>query len=368
MSRSRNCPKSTSRVKRGGSCQRSLTRKGSLIRSTTCSCAGVISGQVLCAFVGICWVLSHSLLMAQDDVDTKSKAAQKAKPTEPFRWVNPLPKKHHPALRHATFHSSSMDTDVGYVIMLPPDYEASPNVRFPVVYYLHGGRPGSELKSISLVDWIYPAMEKGLVSPAIYVFVNGGPVSHYNMPGRPDQQGAGVFIKELIPHIDATYQTIPKRSGRGLEGFSQGGRGTMRLSLRYPGLFCSAAAGGGGYASEKRISEEDGFENPHLQFAPGDNTWDLARQFAKRKSPRPQWMIFVGDEGSNYQNNLQYMDFLDSLGIPYERLVVKGAGHSAREIYETEAPRIMRFHSKNFVNAATLESIDGNRGIPRKIR
>ena len=31
-----------------------------------------------------------------------------------------------------------------------------------------------------------------------------------------------MFVKELIPHIDSTYRTIAKRSGRGIEGFSQG--------------------------------------------------------------------------------------------------------------------------------------------------
>jgi enterochelin esterase-like enzyme len=34
--------------------------------------------------------------------------------------------------------------------------------------------------------------------------------------------GCDVFINELIPHIDGTYRTIAERSGRGIEGFSQG--------------------------------------------------------------------------------------------------------------------------------------------------
>ena len=126
--------------------------------------------------------------------------------------------------------------------------------RFPVVYYLHGGRPGSEIKSVKLVPWIHEAMKAGKVAPALYVFVNGGPVSHYNM-GKKGQMGEDVFIKELIPHVDATYRTIPGREGRGLEGFSQGGRGTARIMFRHPHLFVSAAPGGGGHATERRISE-----------------------------------------------------------------------------------------------------------------
>ena len=41
-----------------------------------------------------------------------------------------------------------------------------------------------------------------------------------------------------------TYRTIAERSGRGIEGFSQGGRGTVRYMFNHPELFCSAAPGG----------------------------------------------------------------------------------------------------------------------------
>ncbi len=101
--------------------------------------------------------------------ETKSENRKPA----PFKWVNPLPKDHHPSLKHETFRSPSLGVDVGYVIMVPKGYENS-KTRFPVVYYLHGGRPGSEAKSVRLAPIIYEAMESGKVAPAIYVFVNGG--------------------------------------------------------------------------------------------------------------------------------------------------------------------------------------------------
>ncbi|WP_246109564.1 alpha/beta hydrolase [Roseimaritima multifibrata] len=286
----------------------------------------------------------------------KPKRNTPPKAAQGFQWVNAMPKNHHPSLKHATFRSPSLNRDVGYVILLPTEYKANPNQKFPVVYYLHGGRPGSETKSIGLAASIDNAMANSDASAAIYVFVNGGPVSHYNIPDAPEKQGASLFIEELIPHIDATYRTIANRSGRALEGFSQGGRATMRLALRHPDLFCSAAAGGGGYATEKRISEEDGYENPKLRFSPGDNTWDLARVYAKRPHPTVQWMIYVGDKGFNYENNLQYMQFLDSLQIPYERIVVPGATHSAKQIYDAAGLKIMRFHAANFRDAAKPKS------------
>ncbi|MGI9473179.1 MAG: alpha/beta hydrolase [Rubripirellula sp.] len=280
--------------------------------------------------------------------NAKNAKAKKKQPK--FQWVNPLPKGHDEALHHGTFRSPSLGVDVGYAILLPDGYDESTD-RYPVVYYLHGGRPGSEAKSHRLAAKIRATRNTSGIMPAIYVFVNGGPVSHYNMPDQPTAQGADVFIKELIPHVDATYRTIADRRGRALEGFSQGGRGTMRLSLRHPDVFCSAAAGGGGYETEKRISESGGAESETLQFAEGDNTWDLARRYASGDYPKVNWMIYVGTKGFNYENNLDYMAFLDSQEIPYQRLVVPGVPHSATGIYEKEAERIMRFHAANFADA-----------------
>ena len=277
-------------------------------------------------------------------VRTKS-AGKRRQP--PFQWVNPLKTKL-PGVTHATFHSESMDLDVGYCIYLPTAYSRLPEQRFPVVYYLHGGRPGSETKSVRLASFIHEHIENGDVPPMIYVFVNGGPVSHYNMPDRENAMGKDVFVDELIPHVDATYRTIARRGGRGLEGFSQGGRGTTRIMFRHPRLFGSAAPGGAGHATEKSISENDGRESDNLVFTRGDNTYDLARRFASRDNPDLPILIHVGTRGFNYDNNLAYMKFLDELKIPYQKLIVDGAPHSASKIYEQKGREIMLFHARNF--------------------
>ena len=283
--------------------------------------------------------------------ESGNRGGKVKRPPAPFKWVNALPASYDAGLKHRTFTSPTMGVDVGYLILLPAGYAVS-SQRYPVVYYLHGGRPGSECKSHRLAGPIRKQMKSAGIPAAIYVFVNGGPVSHYNMPGQPSAQGADVFVKELIPHIDQTYRTIASRSGRALEGFSQGGRGTMRLSLRYPEVFCSAAAGGGGYATEKVISESGGAESATLKFAEGDNAWDLARAYAAGKKPQVRWMIYVGTKGFNYENNLAYMEFLSSLGIGFERVVVPGVPHSAAGIYQQSAERIMRFHASSFAAAS----------------
>lgn len=271
------------------------------------------------------------------------------KKQQPFRWVNQL-KQNLPGVQHATFRSPSMKVDVGYCIYLPPQYRDPQNTkqRFPVVYYLHGGRPGSETKSVRLAPFIDKHISAGDVTPMIYVFVNGGPVSHYNLPDREHAMGEDIFVKELIPHIDATYRTIADRTGRAIEGFSQGGRGTTRIMFKHPQLFCSAAPGGAGHATEKRISEENGQENPNLMFVKGDNTYDLARKYAKQPQPELRILIHIGTKGFNYKNNLAYMTFLKALKIPFETLIVPDVPHSAMQIYQKEGLKLMQFHAESF--------------------
>ncbi len=295
---------------------------------------------------------------AKRDSSPASKSKQsKSKPKEkpPFRWVNRLPDTVAEGLIHRTYFSEIAQAKVGYAILLPQDYEHESR-RYPVVYYLHGGRPGNETKGIKIAEYLVKYRREHDLAPVIYVFNNGGPVSHYNVPaqvgvpGKPDALGADIFIKEFIPYIDRTYRTIAKREARGLEGFSQGGRGTMRLSLRYPELFASVAAGGGGFETERKISESpDSAESPNLKFAKGDNAYDLARSYVARpNAPKLNLMVYVGSKGSNYQNNLKYMEFLDRQGINYTRLIVPEATHSAKEVYDGNGLDIVQFHQANF--------------------
>ncbi|MEW4453342.1 alpha/beta hydrolase-fold protein [Bremerella sp. JC817] len=277
----------------------------------------------------------------------------KKKTPPPFQWVNE-PRMLPTGVQHGVFSSPSMQQDVGYCVYLPPSYATDTDRRYPVVYYLHGGRPGNENKSVGLAKYFHRYMTSGDAPEMIYVFVNGGPVSHYNMAERKNAMGEDVFVQELIPFIDKTYRTIADRKGRGLEGFSQGGRGTTRIMFKHPDLFSSAAPGGSGYATEKRISEDNGRENPGLVFAAGDNTWDLARKYAETKEPPVRIMVHVGTAGFNYENNLDYMKFLESLEIPFEKIVVDGAPHSAQKIYDERGLELVRFHADNFRRSGAL--------------
>jgi S-formylglutathione hydrolase FrmB len=302
---------------------------------------------------------SPTLLYAQKDQEKKDA---KEKSTPPFSWVSPLPEARLKSLdlpstvQHATFKSPSMGIDVGYYIYLPPEYDAKKNadIKYPVVYHLHGGRPGSESKSVSLSKFIDPAIANGDIEPTIYVYPNGGPVSWYNFPEKENGLGEDIFVNELIPHIDATYPTWGTPEGRAIQGFSQGGRGTTRIMFKHPELFGSAAPGGSGYEPEKRIQENDGWESDSLRFLPvGYNAWDLAKAYAERSNkPDLPILLWVGTKGFNYEYNLKFSDYLKKLGVPNQKLIAEDISHSASGIYEKKGLKLMKFHDKHFKTAA----------------
>jgi len=282
--------------------------------------------------------------------------AKKPKPApQPFSWVSPTPsaewaKKTLPAtVKHATFKSASMGINVGYYIYLPPGYETSQE-KYPVVYHLHGGRPGAENKAVRLAGYVDAAIKKGTIKPTIYVFPNGGPMSWYDMPEMKYGMGESVFVKEVVPHIDATYRTWGTREGRALEGYSQGGRGTTRIMFKHPELFLSVAPGGSGYGPEKRIQENDGYESEELRFLPlGYNAWDLAKTYAARADkPALNMLVWDGTKCFNYDFNVQYSAYLKELGVAHEFLSIPDVPHTATGSYDVKGDDIMRHHQKTF--------------------
>jgi S-formylglutathione hydrolase FrmB len=162
--------------------------------------------------------------------------------TLPISWSNP-PTQPVPGVSHRTFLSRAAGVQVGYSIVLPPQYESSGSQRYPVLYWLHGAggnESGSQTSTVAGVA--LRAMSSGQLPEFIIVFVNAGAETFFadSPDGRIPSETA--FIRELIPHVDATYRTRSERAGRAIEGFSMGGFGALSLSFKYPDLFNSVVA------------------------------------------------------------------------------------------------------------------------------
>ena len=266
----------------------------------------------------------------------------------PIVWVYP-PDELPPGVKHETFHSPSMNTDVGYLIYLPPEY-ASGQKRYPVIYWLHGLN-GTEAKYPELTQKLARAIAEEKVPPMIMVLPNGGQRTFYCDSADGKIMSETAIIKELIPHIDANYRTIASREGRALEGFSMGGFGTVHLAFKYPEMFSSMAAGAAALFDLERISSghpgmyKTMFNEDPAAFKAND-PFQLARKNAQAIRGKLQVLLFVGTEDMMYKYNEKFRALLDELKIPYEYLTLEGVGHNRVACYEAFFDRIMAFHFK----------------------
>ena len=158
---------------------------------------------------------------------------------------------------HITVHGASLvgnlegDTPERLVsVYLPPSYAKQPKRRYPVLYLLHGftdsdshwfGLLGKHFVNVQgAVDRAYAkgAHELIIVMPDAFTKYQGSMYSNSATTGNWE----GFVTQDLVAYVDKHYRTLPQRASRGLAGHSMGGYGTMRLGMKYPGVFSSLYA------------------------------------------------------------------------------------------------------------------------------
>ena len=230
-----------------------------------------------------------------------------------------------PNLHYRTFESAAAGEAVSYLIYLPPDYATTPARRYPVVYWLHGVG-GGQVGVPDMAANLTRAIREGKAPPMLVVFVNGMMDSGY-ADGRFAVET--VTIKELIPHIDATYRTIATREGRGIEGFSMGGSGAAKWGFKYPELFGTVSILAGAMRNPadpdtRGLAERD----------PADSPWLLAQRNVAKLRGRTTIRIVVGDSDLLKETNTKFHELLAHLGIVHEFDVVPGGIHSPYPLYD----------------------------------
>ena len=175
------------------------------------------------------------------------------------RQVNPdallakTPDPPHPRLHlHRAFHSRYLPDDRDVIVYVPPDYDARPDHKYPVLY-LHDGQnlfdgrtsfiPGRTWQVRELAD---AAIEAGEVEPLVIVGIyNTGDrrLAEYTHE-RDWQRGGGeaskygqLLTEELMPSIASRYRVRSDRQSTGLGGSSLGGLVTLYLGLRHARSF-----------------------------------------------------------------------------------------------------------------------------------
>jgi len=153
---------------------------------------------------------------------------------------------------HPNFHSHHVPDDRDIIVYLPPDYESSPERRYPV-FYLHDGQnlfdratafAGEEWQADETAEIL---IEERAIEPLIMVGIyNSGPHRIDEYTPTTDAHGhaggkarlySAMIIDELMPFIDSHYRTLGSPENTALGGSSLGGLATLYIGLRHPEIF-----------------------------------------------------------------------------------------------------------------------------------
>lgn len=165
-------------------------------------------------------------------------------------------------------YSAAMQKEIPCIVIVPDLYNEL-DVKYPVVYLLHG-------YSGNYLDWItrVPVL-KDYVDEfhLIIVCPDGGYSSWYfDSPIDSTIRCETFIIRELIPAIDKRYHTVPDRKHRAITGLSMGGHGALYLAIRHRDEFGAVGSISGG-----------------VDIRPFPNNWDIKKRLGDITIDRENW-------------------------------------------------------------------------------
>ena len=262
--------------------------------------------------------------------------AQDARQPENWKWNIPDGPRI-PGVRHGEIDSPSMKRVVGYNILLPTNYDRDSTQRYSVVYYLHGAS-GTEATAGDLAWLVKEELAAGRIGDVIYVFPNGGSYSRYRDWPAANVKAETLLMRELIPHVDATYRTLARREGRAACGFSMGGDGALRLAMKHPETFC--AVGTLAAALDWEVAKDE-----------TDSVYHWSRKHADKLADRLPLLLIVGKNDGLHRSHIPFIEHLRELKFQPEFVVHDDIGHNLGELKRLSGSAMIQMLAKHYAPA-----------------
>jgi putative tributyrin esterase len=246
------------------------------------------------------------------------------------------------AMCDVKFFSKALVKQTAATVLLPESEVSGP---FAVFYLLHGLSDDHTIwqRRTSIERYV-----SGL--PLIVVMPDGG--RGFYTDAKEGMAYESALIRDLIPFIDARFQTIPTREKRVIGGLSMGGYGAAKLALKYPDLFCSAVSHSGAVAFAQRL--EQGERGPEwvrewtrvFGAKPVGGPDDLFALAANLKpEQRPALRIDCGTEDQLLDQNRDFHAHLEKIGYPHEYAEFPGAHDWA--YWDIHVQEAIAFHTRH---------------------
>jgi len=130
-----------------------------------------------------------------------------------------------------------MPSPVRCLVVLPPSYAASPERRYPVLYFLHDGwGNGRTLEQRGVAKEARRRMADGRL-PEFLIVAPDAPGSWFSDSHDGVHRFEQFLVEDLPRWVESHYRGIPAQSARGITGISMGGYGSVKTALRHPDLY-----------------------------------------------------------------------------------------------------------------------------------
>jgi len=244
---------------------------------------------------------------------------------------------------------------ITFDIYLPESYRKE-GVGYPVIYNLHG-RGGSYKSGGAFRAAMKKAIADGILPPVIAVYPDGTKNGWY-----ADSKDRSILIethiiREIIPWVDANYNTKVSRDFRLIQGFSMGGYGASLLAAKFPELFSVCINYDGAMWNWKNMMRKSKkwqsvapvmFDNDKTYYENNSSPWAFATLNQDKIKGRLQFRTLVGSLGSGLQ---EWRDHLNSLDIEMDYVDTK-CRHNLQCLHEEAGDGSFRLMTKQFAKAA----------------
>jgi len=257
------------------------------------------------------------------------------------------------------------NTFASYRVYLPPDYETNKTRHYPVIYFLHGSLVDSKRPITSgYIARVDAAIRSGIMPPAIVILPQGLNQGRWIDSRDGAAPMESVIVKNLIPHVDATYRTIAARAGRAIEGHSMGGFGALHNGFNNPDLFIAVTGnspGGATLETGANAAPTPGRIDAFKIVYGGDRDYFIAMApttLAEKNAAKLRQQsirIICGTEDGLFSGSQFVHDALTKLGIPHEFILVPGSPHNHDQLLQYETFDTMAFYGRVFGNLKAVK-------------
>lgn len=224
-----------------------------------------------------------------------------------------------------------LNRNVAYNVYLPPSYSQNTNVKYPVLYLLHGYYGNN-------TDWTNNGMAATLnteigngAKEMIVIMPDGMDAFYCNNFDNRKLLYEDFMLQELIPQVEGKYRIISSKQSRAIAGLSMGGYGATYHAFKYASMYCSSYNMSGAVLF--------GASEPNLQLL-------LESMSASELSNLPAYTIEIGNADFLFNNNFNWHNLLLAKGV--EHTYITRAGTHDWTFWNACLPKAIRFASDNF--------------------